>query len=121
MNNGNIDDQEHTDDLYEAFQTQVARKNHRSINSEVIYWLERAVEQRERDPEVILSNAQLVRGLWAFTQQMKKSMQQSMRAVRDRSRYEFIAHLFIASDLHGSSTGRLCVGTQIDRPNSLAE
>ncbi|MCO5185032.1 MAG: Arc family DNA-binding protein [Anaerolineae bacterium] len=48
------------DDLYEAFK-QVARKNHRSINSEVIYWLERAVEQRERDPEVILSNAQLVR------------------------------------------------------------
>ncbi len=48
------------DDLYEAFK-QVARKNHRSINGEVIFWLERAVQQREPDPETILSNAQLVR------------------------------------------------------------
>lgn len=47
------------DDLYEAFK-QVARKNHRSINSEVIHWLERAIEQRERDPNIILRNAQLV-------------------------------------------------------------
>ena len=48
------------DDLYDAFK-QVARKNHRSINGEVIFWLERAVEQRERNPDNILSNAPIVR------------------------------------------------------------
>jgi antitoxin FitA len=47
-------------DIYEKLK-RAAEINHRSINSEVIACIERAVGSREIDPEVVLANARRLR------------------------------------------------------------
>ena len=51
------------DDLYQDLK-QSAGANHRSINREVIACIERAVERREMDVEVILAEARQLREKW---------------------------------------------------------
>jgi plasmid stability protein len=52
------------DDLYDAFK-QVARKNHRSINSEVIYWLERAINMQPLPVDEMEAEASVLREMTA--------------------------------------------------------
>jgi plasmid stability protein len=52
------------DDLYEAFK-QVARKNHRSINGEVIFWLERAVNMQPLPADEMEAEARILREMTA--------------------------------------------------------
>ena len=47
-------------DLYEKLK-QAAEKDHRSINSEIIVFIEYAVSSRPFNPEQILTNARLLR------------------------------------------------------------
>lgn len=50
------------DDLYEQLR-QAAGANHRSINSEIIVCIERAVRSRRIEPEAILARARQLREL----------------------------------------------------------
>jgi hypothetical protein len=52
------------DDLYQRLKA-VAEINRRSVNSEIIVCIERAVAGRRIDPERILENARFLRGLTA--------------------------------------------------------
>ena len=47
-------------EIYERLK-QSARRNHRSINSEIIYCLERAIYSQQINPEAILAKAQQLR------------------------------------------------------------
>jgi plasmid stability protein len=52
------------DDLYERLKA-VAEINRRSINSEIIVCIERAVASRRIDPEMVLERARILRELTA--------------------------------------------------------
>jgi plasmid stability protein len=48
------------DEIYEKLK-RAAKMNHRSINSEIIACIERAVGSRQIDPEAVLANARRLR------------------------------------------------------------